>query len=144
MNRLLDTLKPAAPVRVHLLAAAVAWTLVGAGLLFFGARWALASQSTLVHALLAAAVIGGWLKARFMLRRAAHRTISRIRARGDGRCLGGFLPLWGWALVALMMGMGFALRHGLLPHPVVGLIYVAIGSALLTGSLSFWRAWHAG
>jgi len=144
MNHFLDTIKPAAPVRVHLLAAAVAWAVVGAGLLFLGARWALVSESTYVHVLLAAAVGGGWLKARFVLRRAARRSIERIRARGDGRCLGGFLPLWGWGLVLVMMGLGFALRHGLLPHPFVGLIYVAIGTALLTGSISFWRAWYLG
>jgi hypothetical protein len=144
MTRFFESLKPSAPARGHLLTAAIAWTVVGAALLFFGLRWAWASQSGLVRGLLIAAVFAGALKARLVLRRAARRSIDRIRSRGDDRCLGGFIPLWGWGLVLLMMGMGFALRHGLLPHPVVGLIYVAIGTALLTGSVDFWRAWHAG
>jgi hypothetical protein len=144
MTRFFESLKPAAPARAHLLTAAAAWTAVGAALLFFGVRWTWASQSGLVRGLLGVAALAGVLKARFVLHRAAQRSINRIRARGDDRCLGGFIPLWGWGLVLVMMGMGFALRHGLLPHPLVGLIYAAIGTALLTGSLDFWRAWHSG
>jgi hypothetical protein len=91
-----------------------------------------------------AAALAGALKARFVLKRAAERIVRRIQARGDGRCLGGFVSVRSWLLVAGMMGAGYLLRHGLLPHNVVGLIYVAVGTALLLASAVIWRAWYQG
>jgi len=136
-----ERFKPAASVRTHLLAAAVLWTVVGTGLLSIGGYWARPGDSASITWLLALAALGGLLKGHFVLRRAAERIVRRIETRGDGRCLGGFISLRTWLLVGLMMGSGYWLRHGLLPRPVVGLVYVAVGSALLWGSSRLWRAW---
>jgi uncharacterized membrane protein len=140
-NRL-EAYKPAASARTHLLLAAAMWTVVGALLLLFGVKWTLRGQIALAWLLLAVAVAAGALKARFLLRRAAGRTIERIRTRGDGRCVGGFLSIRSWAFVALMAGAGRLLRGALLPRAVVGLIYVAVGTALLLASRRLWQAWY--
>ena len=92
--------------------------------------------------LLGLAIVAGALKAHFVLKRTAGRMIERIRVRGDGRCLGGFVSLPTWGFVILMMGLGYLLRHGLLPHTVVGVIYVAVGAALLLASRRIWSAWQ--
>lgn len=139
-NRL-HAFKPAAAARTHLLLAASLWTAVGGALLFFGARWLLAERTPLTWALLLVALVGGLLKARFILRRSAQRIIARIRARGDGRCLGGFISWKSWLLVFVMMTMGRLLRGGYLPRMTVGFIYCLIGVALLFASLSVWHAW---
>ena len=89
---------------------------------------------------LAAAVLGS-AKARFVLRRSARRIIDRIRARGDGRCLGGFLSPATWAFVLAMVLLGRLLRAGWLPRTVVGFVYVAVGVALLLASGYIWQAW---
>jgi len=73
----------------------------------------------------------------------ALRVFDRVRlcARGDGRRLGGFLSLWTWGLVILMMVAGRLLR-GTFAHVVVGPLYLAIGTALLVSSRVTWRAWR--
>jgi hypothetical protein len=142
MPNLLDDLKPAAPARAHLLLAGLLWTVVGAMLLFFGARWAVAANVPYMPAILLLAVVAGVLKAEYVLARTARRAIDRILARGDGRCIGGFLSARTWLFVLMMMGLGYALRHGLARRAVVGVIYVAIGTALLLAARRFWVAWH--
>ena len=58
----------------------------------------------------------------------------RIERRGDGRCIGGFLSLRTWALVALMMVAGRTLRHSFVPAVIIGLAYAAVGTALLVAA----------
>ena len=86
------------------------------------------------------AAAAGWAKGRFVLARAAGRVIERIRTRGDGRCIGGFLSLRTWALVALMMVAGRTLRHSFVPAVIVGLAYAAVGTALLVAARRLWQA----
>jgi hypothetical protein len=142
MRKWLDAYKPAAPASTHLLLASLMWTIVGAVLLGFGARWVLAGRTVQAWAILGIAVFLGLLKGRFVLRRTADRMIERIRARGDGRCLGGFLSLRSWALVAVMAGAGRLLRGGLTSRTVLGFLYAAVGSALLLAALRIWAAWY--
>jgi hypothetical protein len=138
----LNAYKPAASARVHLLLAALMWTVVGALLLFFGVRWVLASQTAHAAWLLAAAALAGVLKGELVLRRAARRMIERIRARGDGRCVGGFLSWRTWAFVAVMAAAGRLLRGSAVPRIVVGVIYAAVGTALLLSVRRLWHAWY--
>lgn len=142
MSKRLEEFKPAASARTHLLLAALMWTVVGALLALFGARWALAADFPYAVVVLVIAAAIGVLKAEFVLVRAARRAIDRIRTRGDGRCIGGFLSIRTWLLVILMMAIGYGLRHGLAPRGIVGVIYVAIGTALLTAARRFWWAWY--
>lgn len=147
MSEWREAYKPAAPARLHLVLAASMWTVVGALLLLFGVRWALAPDSRFVPLWLALAMAGGCLKAWFVLRHAARRTIDRIRSRGDGRCIGGFLSWQSWMLVGLMVFSGWVLRHGVLPRTVLGLVYVLVGTALLLGAGQLWNAsfrWDSG
>lgn len=147
MSEWREAYKPAAPARLHLLLAAGMWTGVGALLLVFGVRWVLPAESRYVPLWLGLAVAGGCIKARFVLRRSAQRIIARIKSRGDGRCIGGFLSWRTWLLVALMVIGGRVLRRGLLPEAVVGLIYVLVGTALLLAAAQLWNAglkWDSG
>jgi hypothetical protein len=142
MSSILERHKPAAAARTHLLLAALLWTAVGAVLLGVGAYWASGAPIPYRPLLLGLAVGIGLLKAHFVLSRTARRGVGRIRSRGDGRCIGGFLSLPTWAFVAVMMLAGYLLRHGLLPRGIVGVVYVAIGTALLVAARRLWRAWY--
>ena len=144
MRNLIDGLKPAASARLHLLLAATMWTVVGSMLTYFGARWTLSGKAAYAPAplLLALATALGALKARYVLDRSARRIAERIGARGDGRCLGGFVSLQTWVLIALMATAGRLLRGGIASRTIVGFIYVAVGTALLLGSLRLWHAWY--
>lgn len=134
--------KPAASARTRVLAAALMWTIVGGALAYFGVRWVLAGSMPLTAVLLAAAVGVGALKALYALERSARRAVDRIQKRGDDRCIGGFFSPKAWLFVVAMATLGRFLRGGLLPRPVVGLLYVAVGTALLLACRRLWSAWY--
>jgi hypothetical protein len=142
MSDLSSRFTPAVSHRLHLLLAAATWTVVGLALLTVGACWSLQSETGLHPILFAAAVAAGLVKAAFVLRRAASRVITRIRSRGDHRCIGGFFSWRTWILVAIMITAGAVLRHSPLSHWLIGLVYVAIGTALVAASWLPWRAWY--
>ena len=118
------------------------WTVVGAALALFGVRWVLSSSLPFASLLLAVAVGAGALKAIYALERSARRAVDRISDRGDDRCIGGFFSLKAWLCVVGMASLGWFLRHGLLPLPIVGLLYVAVGTALLLACRRLWSAWY--
>jgi len=140
----LERWKPGVAGRTQLLLAGALWTIVGALLLGFGARWTLEAFAPPTGVLAVALGVGaGLLKGHFLLDRAAGRIADRIAARGDGRCAGGFLSWRSWLFVALMSGAGRLLRSGLLSHAVVGPLYTAIGAGLLFSSRTAWKRWRA-
>lgn len=141
MTTWVDSHKPAANVSTHLLAAGLMWLVVGGGLMGFGVHWLWAGRPALAPWLAAAAVVAGVVKSHLVLDRAARRVVRRITARGDGRCLGGFLSLRTWALVVLMMVLGRLLRGGLAGW-LVGALYIAVGTALLRSSRLSLHAWQ--
>jgi hypothetical protein len=133
--------KPAASVPAHLLLAWLMWAVVGTALAIFGARWLWFALPKAAPWLAAGAVAVGVVKSRLVLDRAARKVVGRISARGDGRCLGGFLSVQTWGLVLLMMAAGRLLR-GTLAGSIIGPLYIAVGTALLLSSRVSWRAWR--
>jgi hypothetical protein len=133
--------KPAAALPTHLMLAWLMWVVVGATLVGVGARWLWQAAPIAAPWLAVGAVAIGAIKSRLVLDRAAQRIVARIRARGDGRCIGGFLSLKTWGLVVLMMVAGRLLR-GTVAHGIVGPLYLAVGTALCISSRQSWRAWR--
>jgi hypothetical protein len=133
--------KPAAAAHVHLLLAGLMWTVVGATLAGFGARWLWQLPGRTAPWLVIAVAIGV-IKARFVLDRAARNIVERICRRGDGRCVGGFMSVRSWALVVVMMVAGRLLRGSDVARALLGVLYLAVGTGLLLSSRIAWRAWH--
>lgn len=123
----------------HFLAASV-WSLVGFFLMIRGGLF--------LHAvgrvwLMIPAVAVGTVKSLLMLDKAAQKNLLRLSEKEDGDCLGGVYSVKMWGLVVMMMGMGWLLRHSSLPDEVIGMLYAAIGWALLLSSRVVWqRATH--
>jgi hypothetical protein len=138
----LERHKPAAPAAVHLVLAGLMWSVVGVALAVVGGRWLWLSPLEAAPWLAAAAVLIGVVKARFVLDAAARRIVDRIRARGDGRCVGGFLSLQSWLLVAIMVIAGRLLRGSDVARGILGALYLAVGIGLLLSSRIAWRAWR--
>ena len=134
--------KPAAAAHVHLLLAGLMWTVVGTALAGVGARWLWRSPSWTAPLLVISVVIGA-IKARFILDRAARTIVERIRSRGDGRCVGGFMSARSWALVVVMMAAGRLLRGSDVTRALVGVLYLAVGTGLLLSSRIAWLAFGA-
>lgn len=140
MNRtnLFVRFKPAASVRVHLMVAALMWTAAGVMLVTRALIWLVRIDAGLAIGLGAVALVIGGAKGWFVLRKSARRISNRIHGRGDGRCIGGFISWKTWLLVAVMMGSGIALRHSTMSRTILGVVYLAIGTALLSASVHFW------
>jgi len=135
--RLVDRLKPVASIRVQLLLAAAMW-LVAAGILGVrGAMWVGDSSSAGWLFLLAIAI--GILKSQLLMERVASTAVARILERGCTSCAGGFFSLKSWALILLMVAGGHALRLTEIPRPALGVLYVAVATALLIGDRIYWR-----
>lgn len=141
MKHWAESLKPAAAVPTQLMLAWLMWMTVGSALVGFGAWWLWETTPVAAPWVAAGALAVGAVKSRLVLDRAARRVVDRIWARGDGRCLGGFLSLRTWGLVVLMMVAGRLLR-GSLAHGIVGPLYIAVGTALSLSSRISWRAWR--
>ena len=133
--------KPQASARAQLALAASMWTLVGAGLATAGTIWTSHLAPGWRATVLAGAVLVGAVKARWVLARTARRIAERIVARGDGRCAGGLLSWRSWLLVVAMAAGGRLLRATALPRSLLGVLYVAVGAALLLASSIPWRRW---
>jgi hypothetical protein len=80
----------------------------------------------------------GFLKGRFVLRRAAVRLVSQWHA--GARQFYRMLMVRTGPIVLLMMGLGMALRFSGIPKDLHGAIDLAIGCALAQGGLAFVRA----
>ncbi|MCF6289965.1 MAG: hypothetical protein L3J03_03035 [Desulfobacterales bacterium] len=140
IREILTRLKPGVPVRVHLLVAALFWTVVGFFLMVNGYLFlSLAGQEWL--ALVALAI--GIAKGHWVMDRMARKNLARIEQLRDGSCLGSVYSFKTWGLILLMILTGRFLRASGLPGEVVGILYLAIGWALFSASRLFWRAWFA-
>jgi hypothetical protein len=71
-------------LKTLLLFAATLWTLIGFGLLGFGLKWLLGSESEWIWFLVLAILIVGVGKGFLFLRKSALRTIKRMESRLDG------------------------------------------------------------
>jgi hypothetical protein len=130
-------LKPGAPVHVHLLVAALIWTIVGLFLMMNG--YLLVSMAARQWF----AVIGiglGTIKSFFILDRMTRKNIQRILDRNDNACIGSVYSLRTWGLVIVMIVLGRYLRSSVVPGEYVGVLYLAVGWGLLLSSRLMWLA----
>ncbi len=139
--------RPGLSVRGHLAIAAVLWTVVGAGLLTMGAVfWFHLPYLGFLdryHFLVGGMALGvGLLKGQFVLNRTANRVIDRVQDLAEPNPLKSVFQMFGWKTILLilsMMGIGVALRWAGVSFEVRGLIYLAVGLALLWSSRCYWR-----
>lgn len=139
MARKLSKYTPNAPCSVHLLVAAMLWTVIGLGLMTRGGLWLYGVGQLWI---ILPALLLGSLKSRFMLDRSAQKGIARIRDSRECRCIGGVYSLKTWLLVVVMMSAGRLLRTSSLPKEFLGFLYMSIGWGLLFSSRKSWYAWR--
>ncbi len=135
----LQRYKPGVSIRTHLLLGALIWTIVGFFLLTNGFVLVLI-ESHLWYGL--TGLLLGTAKAFFILDRMARKNMKRIKAFEDKVCFGSVYSLKTWFMVAAMIVLGRFLRTTVLPGEVVGLIYTAVGWALMLSSRLMWIEWN--
>jgi hypothetical protein len=123
----------------HLWIAAAIWVVVGIGLLAMGSIFwfhfpylGFLDRQHLGFGSLALGV--GLLKGNFILTKTATRTIERVEHLAEPNPLKSIFQMFGIKTIALilaMMGIGIVLRVAGVSFEIRGLIYIAVGTALL-------------
>jgi hypothetical protein len=138
LKKTLIRYKPGISVRTHLFLAALIWSVVGFFLLING--FVLISiQNHLWYGVVG--LILGTAKTFFILDRVALKNVKRIKDFEDKVCIGSVYSWKTWVMVAAMIALGRFLRTTVLPGEVVGLIYTAVGWALMLASRKMWLEW---
>lgn len=131
--------KPGVSIRTHLFLAGMIWSVVGFFLLVNG--FVLISLAEHVWLGLIGIVLGT-AKTFFILDRVARKNVRRIKEFDDKVCIGSVYSWKTWLLVAGMILLGRFLRTTVLPGEIIGLVYVAVGWALMLASRLMWQAWN--
>lgn len=132
----------------HLWIAAGLWTLVGAGLLTMGSVFWFhfpylgdLDPTHLTGGLIALSI--GLLKGKFVLDKTASRVIDRTADLKEPNPFKSIVQMFGLKtilLIAAMMGIGVILRAAGVSFEIRGLIYLAVGSALLWSCRQYWTS----
>lgn len=119
------------------------WLMVGAMLLNMGIRFLM---STLEEGkenghlmLLILALILGQLKGRFMMKKVAMRSFDRISKMTQPVALHNIYTKGNYIVIGIMMLLGMGMKFLPVPLEARGFIDVAVGSALIQGSLFYFR-----
>ncbi len=124
----------------RLAVAAALWLAVGTGLATVGSAWLVTRGGPGTWSLVPVALAVGWAKATWVLVPMADRNAERIRSGPAHRPLPAVFPAPTWVLIAGFMTLGAVLRRSSLPRDLLGLVYVAVGFALVLGSTRSWVA----
>jgi len=125
-------------VRTHLFLAALIWSVVGFFLLTNGFIF-ISVKGHYWYAVVG--LLLGSVKTFFILDRVARKNVKRIKEFEDKVCIGSVYSWKSWLLVVGMIVLGRFLRTRVLPGEIVGLIYIAVGWALMLASRLMWQTW---
>ena len=132
-------LKPGVARKIHILSAALLWTILGALLLYRGVSYLSQGEGLW---LVLPGIAAGTVKSYVILDRAARRGLQRIRNFSDNTCIGAVYSWKTWLIVLAMGAFGIVMRHLSMPFSILGTICVAIGWSLVFSSRHGWREWY--
>jgi hypothetical protein len=81
----------------------------------------------------------GYFKGRFVLAKTVAKMVARIRTFKSPVSLHLIYAPKFYILIALMMGLGFLFRVLQVPHDVRGMVDIAVGAALINGSVLYFK-----
>jgi hypothetical protein len=106
-------------------------------------RGVLGSVEQGVVVLVALGLIIGYFKGKFVLGKSAKQGIARIQSFSNPTALSNIYSAKYYVLLGIMIGLGMSMKHLGIPADVRGLVDVAVGSALINGSMYYFRACFA-
>ena len=121
------------------------WSLVGIGLSIAGINWILHlgfGPKMIIY--LSISLIIGLLKGKFVLQKVALKYYKRSDLLDFNKIdifVGWIkiLGIRGFFLIGIMMGLGSILRHSSIDRPILGIVYLAVGIALVYASKIFFN-----
>lgn len=145
--------------RTLIIIAGLVWFAVGTFLMTLGLRF-LVESASLQHAplpllslfakwfgsfdyaailVIAMALCIGFFKGRFVLSKSAARLITRIKSFSEPAPLAKIYNLPYLILLFCMAAIGFAIKYFEVPYDIRGMVDVAVGAALINGSMLYFR-----
>lgn len=82
----------------------------------------------------------GYFKGKFVLGKSAKRGIERIQSFPNPTSLSNIYSAKYYILLAVMIGLGMSMKYLGLPTDVRGFVDVAVGAALINGSMFYFKA----
>jgi hypothetical protein len=137
---MLSKFNPAIPRHYLLAIAGTLWTFAGVLLCVRALLWLGGFEVVEVLAVETAGVAAAIAVYEIGLSKIVDKNIDRIGQLPDRACLFAFTAWRGYAMIALMIGAGVALRRVPFPKYLLSGPYTAMGGALLGGSAGFYRA----
>jgi len=81
----------------------------------------------------------GYMKARYVFAKAVQRNVLRIRTLPNPASITQIYGARSLILLAVMAGLGMAMRRFGVPPDIRGMVDVAVGSGLINGGLAFFK-----
>ena len=131
--------------KISLILVGLIWLAVGIYLGITGTNWMLGlGLGKKLIIFLAISTIIGLLKGKFALKKVASRYYKRADTIQFNKSdiLTGWVRILGpkgFILIGLMMAMGIFLRHSNIDRPILGIVYLAVGIALVYASKIFFE-----
>lgn len=67
----------------------------------------------------------------------AEKNLARLDSFSEKRSIFSFIPLKSYFMIAIMIPLGFTLRHSPIPKQYLAVIYITMGGALFLSSLRY-------
>jgi hypothetical protein len=131
--------KPAVPRRALFLVAGAIWIGVGAMLVALAVGWLRAGAWGHGALLAGAGAAGALVIHHFGFLRVVDKNLGRISTLDERPCVFAFQSWKSYVMVAVMISMGVALRHSPIPKPLLAVLYLGIGGALVLSSVRYLR-----
>ena len=115
------------------------WVMVGIMLNGMAYSWVRIERPVHVISAVAVGFVGSLFIHHFGFLRIVDRNLDRILPMEGKRCVFSFMPWKSYVIIAVMIALGFTLRHSPIPKLYLSVLYVGIGTALILSSIRYLR-----
>ena len=130
---------PLVDKRVLVLLAGLMWCGVGIMLVRFAVIWLSSCNGKEEFYLYATGFLAAMPIHHFGFLKIADKNLNRLLPMTGKRCLFSFMTWKSYIIVLIMVSMGIALRHSLIPKPDLSILYNGIGLALFLSGIRYFR-----
>ena len=137
--RKIDKYKPAVTKNFLLFLAGIVWECVGIMLLVLAFSWLSTASNINIYLYAGVGVVLALLVHHFGFLKIVDRNLKRIILMNEKKCLFAFIPWKSYLIIVVMIAMGAALRHSVIPKEDLAILYIGIGLALILSSVRYMR-----
>lgn len=139
MGMNIEKFKPAAGKRIRVFLAGFVWICAGILLLSFSASWLEGFFADDSLKFTGAGILLALAIHHFGFLRIVDKNLGRLLPVNEPRCVFSFISWKSYITIAVMVSLGVLLRHSPIPKPLLAILYIGIGLALILSSVRYLR-----